>query len=262
VADASTDRPMSVIAALSWTVALFVLQSLIVGVTQLARPGADTDVVNLSACVVLATSIAIFGTVRLYASDASLRAALGVRRISPLHFSLSIAAGAGLYPLLTTLNDLVVNRWPYEDAETIESLQKLVATSSRMTLVLGGYVIIPLARELWFRGILFGQLRRTTSSLVATLSTAAAFAGAPLDWRTMPTAFVLGVAFARLRERSGSVLGAIVAHLAFCSVEGVPILRGRDLAADVTYSTRWIVGGAVIAIVALVAVGVGRGVDE
>jgi membrane protease YdiL (CAAX protease family) len=88
------------------------------------------------------------------------------------------------------------------------------------------------------------------------------FAASQFDWRTIPTTLVLGLALARLRDRTGSVLGAMAAHLAFWSVAGIPILRGADPAADVTYSPRWIAGGAVIALLALVAVGAGHRSDE
>jgi len=107
------------------------------------------------------------------------------------------------------------------------------------------FVVIPVAAELFFRGILFGGLSRGSSSRVAVLATTALFAlsySMP-DPRDLPTAAILGLAFAWLRARCGSVVAPIVAHVAFWAVEGIPILRGRDPAADVTYPTRWIVGG-------------------
>ena len=62
-----------------------------------------------------------------------------------------------------------------------------------------------------------------------------------------------------MRERSGTVLAAAAAaHVAFFAVAAIPILGGQDPNVDVVYSTKWIVGGAVIALLALVAVGAGR----
>ncbi len=47
----------------------------------------------------------------------------------------------------------------------------------------------------------------------------------------------------------------------FGAGEWHPILLGRDPSADVTYAPRWIVGGAIIAALALAAVGTGRSED-
>jgi membrane protease YdiL (CAAX protease family) len=233
-------------------------------VTEAARPGAITDIVNVSACVVLATSVIVFAMLRVHAPNKSLRATLGIRPVGLLRLVLSAAAGAGLCPALSTVDDLVAKRWPYDDPAALESMQKLLASSTRVGLVLGVFVVIPLAREVFFRGILFGELRRSDrdtrgadaaggSAAVALVATALLFAVFSLDWRSMPTALVLGLSLGWLRARTGSLVAPAVAHLAFWSVEGIPILRGGDPAADVTYPVRWIVGGAVVAVLALAA---------
>jgi membrane protease YdiL (CAAX protease family) len=249
-----------------WATALWLLEHICFQVTESARPGAITDIVNVSACVVLATSVIVFAMLRVHAADASMRAALGVRAIGPARLALSALAGAGLRPALSTLDELVARRWPYDDPAALESMQKLLASSSRVGLVLGVLVVIPVAREVFFRGVLFGELERDApggrdraggaeagSPAVALLATAVLFTVFSLDWRSMPSALVLGLALGWLRLRSGSLVAPVVAHLAFWSVEGIPVLRGADPAADVTYPTRWIVGAAVAAVVALAA---------
>jgi membrane protease YdiL (CAAX protease family) len=259
VLDDASNRPMSPLIAALWTIALWLLGNVCVALTEAARPGALSDIVSLGTCEVLATSLVAFAMVRVHARDASLRATFGLRPLSLLHVALSVAAGAGLCPVLSTLDDVIVKRWPYNDPEALESMQKLLSASSRLALVVGVFVVIPLARELFFRGILFGELRRATSSVVAGVATAAFFAASSFGgWRTMPMAFVLGLALARVRAQSGSVIAAIALHWAFWSVEGIPILLGRDPAADVTYPTRWIAGGAVIAALSLAVIGSGK----
>jgi hypothetical protein len=243
-----------------WTAALWLLENVCVQVTQAARPGALSDVVNLGACQVLATSLVVFAMVRVHARETSLRVTLGIARLPLLQVLLSLAAGAGLYPLLSTIDGLVLARWPYpaDDDKLMAKLLDVPTMSARVALVVAAFVVMPLARELFFRGVLFTEVRRSTSARVAMVASAVFFAASQFDWRTIPTTLVLGFALARLRDRTGSVLGAVAAHLAFWSVAGIPILRGADPAADVTYSTRWIVGGAVIALLALVAVGAGK----
>jgi membrane protease YdiL (CAAX protease family) len=257
------DRPMTPLAAALWTVALWLLENVCVQVTEAARPGALSDIVNLGACQVLATSLVVFVMVRVHARETSLRVTLGVAPLAPLHALLAIAAGAGLYPLLSTIDDRILKRWPYpaDDNTLMEKLLEVPTLSARVALVVAAFLIMPVTRELFFRGIVFTEVRRLRGAAVAMVTSAVFFAASQFDWRTIPTTLVLGLVLARFRDRTGSVFGAIVAHLAFWSVAAVPILRGSDPAADVTYSLRWIVGGAVIALLAVVAVGAGRRED-
>jgi membrane protease YdiL (CAAX protease family) len=252
------ERPLTPLFAALWTLALTLLSSLCAALTQSARPGAQNDIVNLAACEVLATSLIVFLAVRVHARDLSLRTLLAFRPIAPLHGVLAIAAGAGLYPLLSTVDDLVLKRWPVVDPELTQGLEKIVASSSTVALVVSAFVVMPVAREIFFRGLLYVGVKRRAGTQSALLVTAACYACASLQWQQMPTLLVLGLATAWLVERSGTVVAAILAQLAYGAVQGVPILRGADPMADVTYSTKWIVGGAVIALLALVAVGAGR----
>ena len=268
-----TDRPLSLPAAALWATALWLLEHICFEVTEAVRPGAITDIVSVSACVVLATSFVVFAMVRVHAPHASLRATLGVHAVGPVSLVLAAAAGAGLCPALSTVDDLVAKRWPYDDPESLESMNKLLASSTHLGLVLGVFVVIPLAREVFFRGLLFGELARgdlggartagagagtgmggASGAAVAVIATAILFAVFSLDWRSMPTALVLGLALGWLRARTGSLVAPVIAHLAFWSVEGIPILRGADPAADVTYPTRWIAGAAAAAVLALVVI--------
>jgi membrane protease YdiL (CAAX protease family) len=262
--DVASERPMTPLMAALWTIALFIVEQLCVSVTESARPGAQTDLVNLGACQVLATSIVIFAIVRVHARDASLRATLGVRPPEPLHVILAAAAGAGLYPLTSKIDDLIAKRWPFDasDMALNDKLLSVPTTHARVALVATAFFVIPIARELFFRGILYSGLRRSAPASVAIASTAVFFGSFAGEPREMPTTLLLGVALAVLRERTGTVVTAIVAHLAFWSVVAIPVMRGRDPAMDVNYPTEWIIGGAVIALLALVGVGAGRKTEE
>jgi membrane protease YdiL (CAAX protease family) len=257
-------RPFSLAAAALWTSMLWLLEHVCFELTEAARPGAITDIVNIAACVVLATSVVVFAMVRVHAPDESLRESLGVRPVGLLRLVLSVAVGAGLCPAMSTIDDLIVKRWPYDDAEAAASMDKLLGSSTHLALVMGVFVIIPLAREVFFRGVLYGELDRhpalrdEESALVPVVATALLFAVFSLDWRSMPTALVLGLALGWLRARTGSLVAPAVAHLAFWSVQGIPILRGMDPAADFTYPTRWVAGGVAISLIALAAFWPGR----
>jgi membrane protease YdiL (CAAX protease family) len=255
---------MTPLAAALWTLALWLAENVCVGVTQALRPGALSDVVNLGACTALATSVLVFLMVRVHARDVSLRATLGVLPPAPLHVVLAVAAGAGLYPLMSTIDDLAQKRWPLpsDQSETLAKVLAVPTSGARVALVVSAFVVIPLARELFFRGLVYGGVRRATSVRTATIASALFYAASQMDWRVLPTTLALGLALARLRERTGTVVAPIIAHLAYWAVVAVPILRGQDPMEDIVYPTRWIVGGAVIAVLALTFVGAGSRREE
>ena len=255
MSQAPSERPLSLTAAALWTVALWLLEHICFEVTEALRPGAITDIVSVSGCVVLATSVIVFAMMRVHAPDGSVRATLGVRGLGPIRLLLSAAAGVGLCPALSTVDDLIAKRWPYDDPEALASIDKLLGSSTHVALVVGVFVVIPLAREAFFRGVVFGELRQTTSVVVTVAATSLLFTVFSLDWRSMPTALVLALSLGWLRARTGSVIAPVVAHLAFWSVQGIPILRGADPAADITYPTNWVGAGMALAIVALALTG-------
>jgi membrane protease YdiL (CAAX protease family) len=253
---------MTLLVAALWSVGYAAVRQGVVEITNAARPGAMSDAINLAACDVLAASIVVFALVRVHARNESLRATLGIRSIAPLHLALSIAAGAGLRPLFSTVEQLVLRRFPFTQVEQdalkdAAKLFELPTLSKRVALVVYACVVLPLVVEVFFRGALFGLLARSVPRQTVIVATSAFFACWSLDWRGLPTALVLGLALARLRDRSGTLVAPVVAHLAYEAVEGVPLLRGLDPNADITYPTRWIAGGAVIAALALVGMQAG-----
>jgi membrane protease YdiL (CAAX protease family) len=83
------------------------------------------------------------------------------------------------------------------------------------------FVLVPLAEELFFRGALYGWLRRHLPALPTILLTAVLFGfehtvwGVPMPgvFFLVPLAFVYGIAFGWVRERTGSTLNTSVMHV-------------------------------------------------
>jgi len=123
MADSSehVDRPLTPLLAALWTMALWLTEGMALELTEAVRTGASHDVVNLGACTVLATSVVLFAMVRVHAREVSLRLTLGVTGIAPLQFVLAAAAGAGLYPILSMVDNRVLERWPYPPDEAAAS---------------------------------------------------------------------------------------------------------------------------------------------
>lgn len=78
-------------------------------------------------------------------------------------------------------------------------------------LLLLGAVLTPIAEELFFRGVLFGGLRRY-GVVVAVIVSAVLFGLAHGFNVVLPVAIMLGVLNALLYERSGSIWPSVVAH--------------------------------------------------
>ena len=169
--DEASARPMTPLLAAMWSFTLFVLVQVCVGATEAIRPGALTDVVNVCACSLLATSVVIFAMVRVHARDASLRRTLGVLAPAPTHVFLAVAAGSGLFPLKTAIDHRILAWRPYsqDEADLLSKLTDVPTMHARVLLVVTLMVLMPIAGELVFRGVLFGELRRAAGATVAQL---------------------------------------------------------------------------------------------
>jgi len=86
---------------------------------------------------------------------------------------------------------------------------------ARVILIVAACVVIPVLEETVFRGILYRALRRQWSFAPAALASAAVFALAHLIWIGLVPYLLLGLLFAYLYERSGSLLAPWAAHGAF-----------------------------------------------
>ena len=98
----------------------------------------------------------------------------------------------------------------------------------RSALVVAALVVMPRrARDVLPGRRSSAAVKRTAGLRSALIVTTVCYACAALEWQEMPTLLVLGLATAWLCERTGTVLSAILAQLAYGAVQGIPILRGR-----------------------------------
>ncbi len=85
-------------------------------------------------------------------------------------------------------------------------------TASPWALLFGGMVIAPFVEEIFFRGFVFGGLKKGYSWKTALVASSALFALIHLRPLAMPPIFLLGLVFAYLYHRSGSIFPAIILH--------------------------------------------------
>jgi membrane protease YdiL (CAAX protease family) len=241
-------RPISFVAAAAWTIGVVLLLVLALTITESARPGASLDVVNLTACIVLTYSVTLFAMLRVYAPTASVREVLGVRASSPLATLLAAASGVALCPALGVVEDFLTKRFPLptEESDLVQNLLQTNSLVGQIVFVLAFAVVVPVSEELFFRGALFGGLRRGRAEGIAVLATAVFFAASELSPREVLTAFVLGLFASWLRGRSGSIVPSVLAVMAYNAAKVLPSVIARR---DVSFGPRMAVGGVVVAAV-------------
>ncbi|MFN0044365.1 MAG: lysostaphin resistance A-like protein [Alphaproteobacteria bacterium] len=105
----------------------------------------------------------------------------------------------------------------------------------RITLPLGALMIFvaPFGEELLFRGILFGALRRRWRFWPCAVLAGAAFAAVHMIPAVLAPAFVLGVAFAHIYERSRSIWPAVFFHALHNALVFAASVAERRVLADI-----------------------------
>lgn len=108
-------------------------------------------------------------------------------------------------------------------------------------LIIAALVLAPLAEELLFRGVLFQGIRARRGFWVAALTSAAAFtlphlgdgSGPIADLLIVAGIMPLGVVFAAVMERTGSLAACVAAHAVYNAI-GVVLLLGTSSSPPVT----------------------------
>ena len=166
-----------------------------------------------AAIMVASTGFATFAAV-------GLALAVRVRSLGCLHLRLpgrrwllaALAVGVGLRGVII----LIVLAWQHVTGDTTNPQQYLLdgALAGGWTLVgliVFGGLVVPLAEELFFRGVVYSSLRRY-GPVIATLGSAALFGLAHGLSVVLVVAVLLGAVNAVLVERSGSIWPAVVVH--------------------------------------------------
>lgn len=100
------------------------------------------------------------------------------------------------------------------------------------TIAIGLALIVgaPIAEELFFRGFVYGGLRRRLNVPAAVIISATVFASVHFYLVRMPSVFVLGVIFALVYEKRRNLLPTMIAHSvnnAIVFVLALTVLRGQ-----------------------------------
>ncbi|MBK6514610.1 MAG: CPBP family intramembrane metalloprotease [Polyangiaceae bacterium] len=217
---------MSIFAAVGWTFGAMFVAIVFLSVATAIREGARFDLVTLVFAQMIANGLALFGILRLYAPDASVRELLGFRGTQPLIYPLALTLGVAISPATSKLLELIFARWPRAEASHIDEL--LLASSPVRQVVIGVLIggLVPVVEEAFFRGALFAPLRRfmlgdggsrplppERAAWLAVFATSFLFVTSHVEWQTFAPLAAVAAMMGVLRYRSGSLLPSILVHV-------------------------------------------------
>src|SRR5688572_6758832 len=131
----------------------------------------------------------------------------------------AFGAALGLTLLLPTesLRQLTERFLPETEKELAERAALLNADSvpRAAILIICVACVVPLVEELFYRGALFGGLRRATSASLAALFSSMFFVIGHLNPKVWPQLLVVALVLGYLRAAGGSLFACIALHVAF-----------------------------------------------
>ncbi|MGH2981799.1 MAG: lysostaphin resistance A-like protein, partial [Solirubrobacterales bacterium] len=164
----------------------------------------------------LFSAVLVFAALRIASSEPAAAAGnaaalLGLRRFRPSAFGW-MALGLFSYYVFAVLYGALIVQPEQEDIARDLGLDTGPLAAVAVVLLIVG--IAPVAEEVFFRGMLFGGLRRRLPTIAAALISAAVFGAlhAPTGVSTVPPLIAFGFVLALLYERTGSLGPPIVAH--------------------------------------------------
>jgi len=211
--------------ALAWTVAASLGLQLALTAVVVAL-GRRVDIVPLGL-----TQVGVYGiALILFAAlqQRPLRELLPLR-VVPLRLCfVAVALGVALQFPSTLLANVIEQFFPLPD-EVLQRRLSLItphSTAHGVAIVLVVSFIGPCIEEFFFRGALFGALRRGHSAFVTLVVVSGCFVAAHLDVRLLlpllPAAWLMG----ELRERSGSIWPSLSLHAGFNSLTLFGVFAG------------------------------------
>jgi membrane protease YdiL (CAAX protease family) len=220
--------PITYILAFGWTMAAAFFLTSLHAASIAFRASAATDIVNLGAIEALVFVGGTFVLLQFHARDLPLRQALGLRPTHPALSVLGVLVGVALhYPAESV--DVLVQRVlpiPAEELAARAALLRPATPGGLVVVVVVVACVAPLVEEMFFRGALYGGLRRSNALLGTCVVSAACFVVGHLDYRTWPALSVVAVAMTYLRAVSGSLFPSLATHVTFNAVSVLSIAVG------------------------------------
>lgn len=211
--------------ALAWTLAASLALSLALSAVMVAFPQrADIVLLGLTQVGVYGLALTLFGWRR----RTPLRELLSLRAVSLRLCFTATALGVALQVPSTLLANVIEQFFPLPQ-ELLERRLALITPHSAfhgVAIVLVVSLLGPCVEEFFFRGALFGALRRGHGALVTMVVVSLCFVAAHLDLRLLLPLLPAAWSMAEMRERSGSVWPGLALHAGFNSLTLLGVFCG------------------------------------
>jgi membrane protease YdiL (CAAX protease family) len=221
--------PITYPLAFGWTLGAVSCLLFLIRLSVTLRPAAATDVVQLGAVEALVFVLGVLGVLSLHGNDAPLLSSLGIRPTHPALLVLGLVLGFATHFPADAVDAYVERHLP-GSAQDLQAEAALLSASSPMRLVIVLLIIAcvgPLVEELFFRGALFGALRRAHGALGAASVSGLCFVIGHLNYAKWPALAVVALVLTQLRVQSGSLLPSLAMHVAFNAVTVLAFFTGQ-----------------------------------
>jgi hypothetical protein len=217
------ERPLTIAAAVLWFLLATVSSMLFIGFTQSLRPGSEFDLVNAVACQAVAYGVTVLLLVRVHGGSRPLSEVFALRGTHPGFYVLGFLLGACLQVPAELLQRIIFHfqPMPRELLELQSEMMRMDSSVERIMIPFAVVILGPLVEEVFFRGALFGGLRRHNRSWTTVLIVSALFAGAHGSSQLFIPLFAVGMVVTLLRSASGSLWPCLTAHMTF---NAIPVL--------------------------------------
>lgn len=213
-------RQFSVFLAFLWMLGAVIAVVLFIGVVHSFLPHIGRDLVSLGMLSALAFLAVTALLLSRYPGGSSLSDAIGARRAHPIVLFLAPFIGVSARAPAESLRRLSAPIAPTstEAKDAFLEMTSVHSETHALFLMLVMAALVPLGEEVFFRGGVFGALRRSRiSGLRAAVVTSVGFALCHPQ-AIMPIGLVAAV-LGLLRASSGSLVPGLLAHASFNAVE-------------------------------------------
>lgn len=117
-----------------------------------------------------------------------------------------------------------VLRWLGREPETqsaVRIMETAVLPMRRALFTFASIVLVPVAEEVLFRGLLYATIKEQGRPVLALVVSSVLFSAIHLNWLAFVPFIVLAVILALLYERTGSLLAPIIVHAGFNAINVV-----------------------------------------
>ncbi len=219
---------LKIVGFVSLVISMFVLPDIFVGIGATVyhytvNPNIASEIL-LDVFVensILFSTVGGLGSIFIYwlfflRKDKNLLSRFSFKTINYSQACYSFVMGAGIYLFFSSLIDLTNLEAFFPEHQIL--MEQIMANAHFVVLFLGVGIIVPIAEEIAFRGLIFKRLSQDFSLHIALILQAIVFGLMHLNVLQSSYAFIAGIFLGLVYIWSGSILAPIILHISWNSV--------------------------------------------